>query len=133
MKHCDSCHKPKLIWKNFEGKKYCKHCWSCHSSNLKQKPTVKSVSIRPRSSKKVKEDKIYSELRKAFLTEKPLCEASIKHVCSNLSTEIHHMKGRLGNNYLDTKTWLAVCRGCHSFIEEHPKIAKELNFSQNRK
>jgi hypothetical protein len=133
LKECDNCNKPKLIWKNYGGKKWCKHCWSCHSSNVKQKPTVKTASIRPRSSKKEKLDNIYSQQRKLFLTYKPMCEAHIPGICTQVSTDVHHKKGRLGGNYLDTTTWLSVCRACHDYIETNPLFAKEEGFSQNRK
>jgi hypothetical protein len=29
-------------------------------------------------------------------------------------------------------TWLAVCRNCHTFIEENPEAAKEMGFSESR-
>jgi hypothetical protein len=42
------------------------------------------------------------------------------------------MKGRIGNLLTDTSHFLAVCRQCHSWIEEHPTEAKELGFSKSR-
>jgi hypothetical protein len=42
------------------------------------------------------------------------------------------MKGRIGNLLTDPKYFLAVCRQCHNWIEEHPKEAKELGYSVSR-
>lgn len=73
----------------------------------------------------------YSKLREAFLVVKPHCEAKLVG-CTVKSTDVHHMAGRTGENYLKVGTWLAVCRTCHSFIEINPEQAKELGFSQSR-
>jgi hypothetical protein len=49
-----------------------------------------------------------------------------------MTTEVHHMAGRIGNKLLDQKMWLAVCRPCHVFIEQHPAAAKQLGLSESR-
>ncbi len=73
-------------------------------------------------------------MRKAFLAQRPLCEAH--HILNpgdgptiyNVpATDIHHMAGRYGGNYLNRDTWLPLCRSCHHWIHEHPKQARALN------
>lgn len=88
------------------------------------------MRIKKVSKKMAKNNSEYSELRKLFLSKKPMCEAKI-HNCTLKSTDIHHKKGR-GEYYLDTTTWLSVCRSCHDWIEDNPEDAKELGFSENR-
>lgn len=125
-KICDGCGEPRFIWKNSEGKRFCKMCWSAHLLSTK-----KQRSLPSRSPKKTKEDSRYSNLRKEFLLEKSMCEAHISGICSSYSTDVHHKKGR-GKHYLDVSTWLSVCRSCHNWIETNPKQAKQLGFSETR-
>lgn len=70
-------------------------------------------------------------MRKAYLDFNPTCKASL-YGCTGIATDIHHKAGRVGENMLDTTTWIAVCRSCHMTIEEHPTLAKKLNLSLNR-
>ena len=58
--------------------------------------------------------------------------AKLTNICTTHSTDVHHMKGRIGPLLTDTKFFLAVCRSCHTWIEEHPKEAKELGYSISR-
>jgi hypothetical protein len=61
-----------------------------------------------------------------------MCQAHLPQVCTQVSTDVHHMKGRIGDLLLDQAHWLSVCRGCHYWIEMRPQEAKELGFSINR-
>ena len=65
--------------------------------------------------------RIYTCQRKRFLAEHPRCEICAKRA----SDDVHHTHGRLGANYLDEMTWLAVCRTCHEWIHSHPREARE--------
>ena len=49
--------------------------------------------MRQRSKKMQKIEAKYSQLRREFLAEYPLCQAAL-HKCTNNSTEVHHKKGR---------------------------------------
>lgn len=40
------------------------------------------------------------------------------------SVEVHHKAGRLGSNFLDTKTWLAVSREEHEWVHAHASEAR---------
>lgn len=100
------------------------------------KPTVpksksKPVQIKKISDKQSKINTAYSVLRKSFLSTNPYCQARLSGICKIDATDVHHTEGR-GVKTLDTTTWLAVCRFCHSWIEEHPLQAKELNLSKSR-
>lgn len=131
-KKCDKCDEVKLIWKNSGGKRYCQRCWSAHSATTMPKPTARQKQIPPRSSKRIKADAEYSLLRKKFLMDYPLCKAHIPGICTNLSTDVHHMAGRIGSLYLDVDNWLAVCRACHMHIETHPIESREQGFSKSK-
>lgn len=84
--------------------------------------TIKKVS-----QKRQSENKIYLALREAFLANNTICPIN-----GQKTTDIHHMKGRIGSLFLDTRYWLAVSREGHKFIEENPIWAKENNYSLNR-
>lgn len=138
-KPCDGCGNDRMIWKNHQGKRFCKQCWSAHSAA--SKPTIKANKslprpsqkrIAPRSKKRIKEEKEYSDKRKPFLINHPLCQAHLPGICTQHSADVHHMAGRIGSLYLDEEHWLAVCRSCHMWIETHPREAREMGFSKSK-
>lgn len=131
-KKCSKCGELRFIWKNSGGERFCKGCWSTHSNNSKPIPYHKQKPIPPRSSKRIKEDGIYSKERKLFLNLHPMCQAHLSGICSQTATDVHHMKGRVGELLLDKTNWLAVCRQCHNYIELNPITAKALGFSKSR-
>jgi hypothetical protein len=135
LKICDGCHFPKVIWKNVieegERRKLCKECWSCHSSHSR-KPTKVKKPIAPRSHKRKAQEKDYSSKRKIFMAEHPMCQANIPGLCTSQSTDIHHVKGRIGELLLDETHWMSVCRACHMYIETHPIEATELGFRKSK-
>ena len=121
LKNCNGCNQPKVIWKSHGKEKYCKECWYKIDAPKKISPV----------SKKMRETiDEYSKLRTAFLVIHSFCEAKLVG-CSTKATDVHHKAGR-GDNHLKISTWLAVCRSCHRWIEEHPEEAKELGLSENR-
>jgi len=89
--------------------------------------------MKKKSSKRSKLDNQYLKQRKAYFLKpgNSICKARLPG-CSLRATDIHHRKGRLGTNLLDTSTWLPLCRSCHNWIEIHPEEAKLLGFSENR-
>jgi hypothetical protein len=122
LKKCAGCNQLKHIWKSDKKDKYCKECWYT---------IEKPKSISPVSKKRRGEMDEYSRLRDAFLTAKPRCEAKLVG-CTGVSTDVHHSKGRVGDNYLNIGTWVSLCRSCHKFVEENPLEAKELGLSKSR-
>lgn len=125
------CSVPKVIWKNYQGKKYCRDCWS--TIKPAEPPKKKQITIIPRTSeKRSKEERLYSAKRLIFLGEHPMCEAHIAGICTQTSKEVHHKEGRTGENYLDETKWLAACHSCHVWITDHPEEAIELGFSLKR-
>tara|TARA_R110002094_G_scaffold728_7_gene3849 strand:- start:64 stop:465 length:402 start_codon:yes stop_codon:yes gene_type:complete len=126
-KLCNNCNTEQYIWKNDKGSRYCKSCW--YRSKDNKKP-LQRKPINKKSKKMQVADAAYTILRRKFMEEKPMCEASLPN-CNKSSTDVHHMKGR-GLHHLEVSTWLSVCRQCHAWIEENPKKAIELGYSQTR-
>lgn len=126
-KLCNNCNTEQFIWKNDKGSRYCKSCW--YKSKENKKP-LQRKPINKKSKKMQATDAAYTILRKKFMEEYPMCQAALPG-CNKSSTDVHHMKGR-GIYHLEVSTWLSVCRQCHTYIEEHPKEAKELGFSEDR-
>jgi hypothetical protein len=83
--------------------------------------------IRKVSKKQSRLLHVYRQRRRKFLIANPVCA-----VTGEPSTEIHHKAGRIGRLLLDESLWLAVSRRGHTWIEEHPKEARELGYSQSR-
>ena len=80
--------------------------------------------LKPRSAKKIAEDKIYAKLRKEFLLEHPNCQ---RHGCYAKAQCVHHWAGRR-SNYLVVATWRASCNPCNLFAKDHPKEARAENW-----
>jgi len=136
-KICSNCNKEEIIWKNSEGKRFCQKCWKLEltstSYSKKCKPIKQKARSLPRYSKKRKDsDKEYSEGRKIFLSNYPLCQAHLPSICTQISTDVHHVAGRMGSLYLDRSNWLSVCRTCHSWIENNLKSAREMGLSKSK-
>ena len=127
LKVCDGCNEERMIWKNHEGRRYCKYCW--HSTNLTYKKVKRQKPIAPRSSKRAKQEREYLKKRSSYLLSSPLCKAKLQNICTTHATDVHHMQGRIGNLLTDETKFLAVCRACHDWIETHPIEAKEMGFS----
>ena len=122
LKMCRGCQSLKHIWKSDKKDKYCKECWY---------KIEKPKSIAPVSEKRQVAMDEYSKKRLAFLTLHSSCQAKLVS-CTGKATDVHHMAGRVGDNYLNMNTWFAVCRNCHSWIELNPDAAKDLGFSESR-
>jgi hypothetical protein len=88
-------------------------------------------SINKVSDSQKAKNKIYNKIRPIFLDNHKICQAKL-HGCTVASREVHHKKGRIGKNFLDITTWLAVCPNCHRWIEANPEAAKSLGLSDNR-
>ena len=138
-KHCDGpCDSDQYIWKNHEGKKYCKNCWGmCQgeltkSSNLVEPTNKKRYQIPSRSPKRTKEDKIYAGKRIIFLTKHPMCHMAIPGICTKHATTIQHLKGRTGDLFLDEEEWMPACWPCHSYADTHPEEAIEKGWAKLR-
>lgn len=77
--------------------------------------------------------KVYTKKATAYKRLHPICEAKIEGVCSKVTTDIHHKKGKSSQELLlDEKYWLAVCRKCHQVLEQNPAWAKQNGFSLSR-
>lgn len=129
-KICSKCNLESFIWTSRGGEKLCKKC-STTGVDMK-KPTIKAKPIAPRSQKRSKEEKLYSAKRVLFLLEFPMCQANIQGVCKGQATEVHHKKGRIGNDLLDEINWLALCHNCHEYIENNREFAMEKGYSIKR-
>lgn len=104
------------------------------------------------SKKRAMDMRQYSNLRQEFLAAHPICQVWLKEngysdddgsgiysdpegyqiwACEcpqdYCSTEIHHREKR-GKNYLNTATWMAVCRENHERIEQNKSWARKMGF-----
>ncbi len=91
-------------------------------ASLKQKkaPVRSGKKIKPRSDKRIEEDKVYKVLRQEQLTEHPECQIKIMDICEKVATEVHHTGSR-GQNYLKKETFVSGCGPCHRYL--HNKMS----------
>lgn len=94
-------------------------CASCNLERRKAERNSKKVKVvhqvKKVSESKAAELKEYAILKKQFLETKMACEIRLPGCFMN-SFEVHHCSIS-ESNFLNTNTWLAVCRNCHSKIE----------------
>jgi hypothetical protein len=102
--------------------------------------TLRKSTLSPVSKKRKAALSIYYRKRLEFLALHPWCEARIDDrlaalalpnpptstpVCSRQSEHVHHM-ARRGPFLLVESTWLAVCPICHTWIETHANVSRQL-------
>ena len=88
---------------------------------------MQRTRIKVYNSKRSRQVTAYKKVRYDFLMANPICE-----VCGGMATEIHHVKGRMGELLINPDYFLAVCRKCHDNIESNPTWAKENGYSLSR-
>lgn len=86
-----------------------------------------TAPIKAESDSRKEINKQYQQKAKGYIKRNPKCK-----VCGAAAVCVHHKKGRVGDNLLDEKTWLAVCLECHRRIEENPAWAIENGYSISR-
>jgi hypothetical protein len=86
--------------------------------------------LKPVSTKRAKQNRVYSARRLVFLEAWPQCQFPLG--CTNAATEVHHMRGRVGGLLLDESLWLALCHDCHVNVTEHPTFALAVGTSVSR-
>lgn len=84
---------------------------------------MKRTPIRYRSKKM---EHLYATERRALvqqlLTERPVCQRCRKSV----SQDIHELKSRArGGSITDIENLVAICRDCHRWITDNPKMAAQ--------
>jgi len=97
---------------------------------LNDRPPVEKKWKRPNavSDKRKEENELYKVVSKEYLKQHKFCECG----CGRKATEIHHMRGRIGDLLCDTKYFKAVASSCHRAIELNPKDAKQKGLSVSR-
>lgn len=100
---------------------------------LQDKPIKQPTPIKPISDAKLPLTLEYHRIKDEWLKGKT---CALKHEVSDIKCwgriKPHHKKGRLGDNLLDTETWLPVCQNHHSYIERHPTESYEKGWSELR-
>jgi hypothetical protein len=76
------------------------------------------------SQKQGKRLREYGPISKKFLAENPICAICVarKKKPPNPSTEVHHLRGRVGRLLCDVRGFVASCFPCRDF--PHTKVIK---------
>jgi len=119
-----------VVWKQYNSLQKCP-CDKCKKERKIPNLQLKSIykPIKKVSDKRKIENAKYLVLRIEFLgkPENQKCP-----IIGKPTTDVHHMKGRIGSLLLDTRYWVALSREGHKFVEENPEWAKENGYSLNR-
>lgn len=76
--------------------------------------------MRKISKKRARQLEEYSKVRLQFVSDHELCER-----CGKPADEVHHKGGRSGERINDVKDFMSICRPCHIFVHNNPKISRE--------
>jgi len=89
--------------------------------------------LRPRSQTMAArlEDE-YAVARKHYLLTHRECEVKVRGHCTRWAREIHHRAGRTGAALSDPEGFVAACRACHRYVEEHREWARDHGFVVKR-
>lgn len=91
------------------------------------RPQATRLKIKPTTDKRAALKKIYLERRKTWLRGLHCAVYPEKQ-----ATQVHHIKGRLGNLLIDESNWLPVCAAGHEYIHEHPQESYEKGWMKLR-
>jgi hypothetical protein len=95
-----------------------------NNSSLNQRPNKPNFKPRYRipAMSKVRHARMkeYFKARSKFLSVNKKCVR-----CGKPATEIHHTRGRVGKLLLMECYWAALDRGCHNWVGDNPKEARE--------
>lgn len=113
--------------------KRCGFCYWKFRNSVRKEPILKPRKpINPISKGQRQRIAKYSLVRAEYLAKQKVCEVQIPGVCNGTVSEIHHMRGKIGDLLTDENNFIAVCRFCHKQIELHPDWAKDMGFSLSR-
>ena len=101
---------------------------------------MKRTPLRKVSKKRAKINRERQRLVEQELGERTSCEAGATiylntgvACCRARATELHEplMRSR-GGSSLDPENTIAICRGCHRWIHDHPETATELGLLESQ-
>lgn len=101
---------------------------------LKSVPKKKAYVISKKGVTQKKRDKLYFKAKQKFFEdpENAMCKMRISPECIEFhmpADDLHHMKGKCGNLYWDSRYFMATCRYCHNYELNHDAEAKEKGVS----
>ena len=89
-------------------------------------PEKKAYKIPLKAVKRLSEEKLYAKKKKAYMIDHIKCEVK---GCNQVSTELHHKKGRIGKLLYNEKYFMAVCHACHRKITDDSDWAIKQGYS----
>jgi len=95
----------------------------------KKKYILRKTPVKKISDKRVEENKIYQPLSQEFRKKFPRCVIKSPE-CTKFTQGVHHVEGRVGDDFLDESKMLPSCNACNNYIESHSKWAKENGFKK---
>ena len=106
--------------------------WNKPDKKPEPRPKKEKKWIPQVSEKRKEKNKEYRIVRDQYLLENFKCEKCLYAE----STEVHHQAGKVGGDLIplliDPVYFMAVCRDCHRWIEEHPLESLKMGWSLKR-
>lgn len=58
------------------------------------------------------------------------CQVGIPGKCKAAASEVHHVRNRSQGGADHPDNLLSVCRPCHHYVTTHPRISKQLGWTE---
>lgn len=91
----------------------------------------KRVAVKKISDKEKERQKKYRKARKEFMSEPENIKCSFPG-CNQVTTEIHHPKGRIGKMLLDKSNMVGFCHTHHQWVHDNDSEAREMGLLKSR-
>lgn len=88
--------------------------------------------INKQSKKRIPLDREYLKKRKEFLA-RPENQICFVDGCEKKANSVEHLKGRVGDNYLNTEYWQPCCIFHNLEFERNPELSKKYQLSRFHK
>lgn len=106
-----------------EGYEHCFDHLKAQGIRIRTPPKEKQP-IAKRSKKQRGIMKELSLMYPVFLEQHPECEIRLLG-CLRIATEVHHVKGRIGDQVFEVVDWRASCSYCNCALENDPEAHKK--------
>jgi len=95
----------------------------------KKKNILRRTPVKKFSEKRLEQNKVYQPISQEFRKNHPRCAIKSPD-CTKHTQGVHHVEGRVGDDFLDKTKMLPSCNACNLYIETHSKWAKENGFKK---
>jgi 5-methylcytosine-specific restriction protein A len=86
--------------------------------------------LAPRSEKGKAKAEAWRDVRMEVLArDRYTCQVGIPGKCKEAAGDVHHVRNRSQLGPDDPDNLISACRPCHTYVTEHPRVAKQMGWT----